>query len=292
MRIGAFEVKEPLPELHEPHAIATLRPWIDVGSAGSLTLGWLEKALHAQDMAKLARPALYFDFTRYRPSMYLQEGEPHVVIPNTVVTSGHGRDHDFVFLHMLEPHMLGDEYTESVITLLQRLGVRRYCLIGSMYDMVPHTRPLLVTGRAAGDAARADLRDAGIEVSNYEGPTTITHLISQQGPRLGIETMTLVVHLPQYTEVEEDYGGQVRLMEVLEHFYQIPLDGASLRRAEEQREQLDAAVSGNPQLKYVLEQLESHYDTNLAQRRREESPKLAPEVEKFLKEMEKRFGQA
>ncbi len=162
MRIGAFEVKEPLPELHEPHAIATLRPWIDVGSAGSLTLGWLEKALHAQDVAKLARPALYFDFTRYRPSMYLQEGEPHFVIPNTVVTCGHGRDHDFVFLHMLEPHMLGDEYTESVVMLLQQLGVRRYCLMGSMYDMVPHTRPLLVTGRAAGDAARADLRDAGI----------------------------------------------------------------------------------------------------------------------------------
>lgn len=34
MRIGAFELVEPLPELRDPHAFAMIRPWVDVGSVG------------------------------------------------------------------------------------------------------------------------------------------------------------------------------------------------------------------------------------------------------------------
>jgi hypothetical protein len=34
VRIGAFEVKEPIPELNEPYLFAILRPWIDVNNVG------------------------------------------------------------------------------------------------------------------------------------------------------------------------------------------------------------------------------------------------------------------
>ena len=30
MRLRAFEIDEPLPELNEPHALAILKPWVDV----------------------------------------------------------------------------------------------------------------------------------------------------------------------------------------------------------------------------------------------------------------------
>ncbi len=74
MRLGAFELNEPLPELNEPHALAMLQPWIDVGSVGTLTLSWLETYLGAKELASLARPGNFFDFTRYRPTSYFQEG--------------------------------------------------------------------------------------------------------------------------------------------------------------------------------------------------------------------------
>jgi len=34
MRIGDFEIPGELPEFKEPHVLAVLRPWIDVGNAG------------------------------------------------------------------------------------------------------------------------------------------------------------------------------------------------------------------------------------------------------------------
>lgn len=56
MTIGAFEVKEPLPDLREPHALTMLRPWVDVGTVGSLTLRRLERHVQARELAELARP--------------------------------------------------------------------------------------------------------------------------------------------------------------------------------------------------------------------------------------------
>ena len=42
MNIGAFEIVDDLPELNDPHVFAMVRPWVDVGSVGTLTLNRLE----------------------------------------------------------------------------------------------------------------------------------------------------------------------------------------------------------------------------------------------------------
>ncbi len=292
MRIGAFELNEPLPDLHEPHALATLHPWVDVGSVGSLVLSWLETRFKTKELGRLARPGNFFDFTRYRPVIHLKEGKRHVVIPNTLANyAKRETGSDFVFLRLLEPHMFGEVYVDSVLLLLEKLDVKRYCLLGSMYDFIPHTRPLIVTGRGIGKTTEEELRRAGIQSSDYQGPTTITSLVSQRAPELGIETMSLIVHLPQYSQLDEDYMGQVRLMEVLCSLYGLPIDNADIHKAEQQRRHIDIVVDSNAQVKEIVAQLEAHYDTQMARRKEEEMPQLSPEIERFLKEMEKRFRQ-
>ena len=291
MRVGAFQVDEPLPELNEPHALARLQPWVDVGSVGTLTLAWLETHFEAKEIARLARPGDFFDFTRYRPTIYVKEGQRQMSIPNTYVTYGKQKTgNDFLFLHLLEPHAHSEAYSNSVLRLLTRFGVKRYCLLGSMYDYVPHTRPLLVTGRADGEKTQQQLKEMGITSSDYQGPTTITSLISQQAPSLGIETVSLIVHLPQYTQLDDDYVGTVRLMEILRSLYDLPEDETYVKKAEQQLEQINAALSKNPELKAIIEHLEAHYEARTEKKKEEKAPpQLSPEVEKFLSEMERRF---
>ena len=294
MRIGAFEVNEPFPELNEPHALAILQPWIDVGRVGSLTLSWLEAHCETKELASLSRPGNFFDFTRYRPTSYFEEGRRQVIIPNTYVTYGKQKTgNDFLFLRLLEPHSHSEVYIDSVLRLLARFGAKRYCLLGSMYDYMPHTRPLLVTGGAIGKKTEQELGKLGIESSDYRGPTTITYLISQRAPDMGIETTSLIVHLPQYAQLDEDYIGTVRLMKLLSSLYGIPEDESYVEKAQEQLEQINVAVDRNPQLKATIEQLETHYEERTRRRketRKEETtPKLSPEIEKFLSEMDKRF---
>ncbi|MBI4296725.1 MAG: PAC2 family protein [Chloroflexi bacterium] len=291
MRIGAFEINEPIPELHEPHAMAILRPWVDVGGVGSLVLSRLEEHLHARPLGQLARPGNFFDFTRYRPNVLIKEGHRQLVMPNTFVSytqQENGRD--FLFLHLLEPHMLGEAYVESVWKVLKHFGVKRYFLLGSMYDIVPHTRPFLVSGSAIGKTTEEEIQRLGIGGSGYQGPTSIVTAVGLRASETSVDTMTALVHLPQYTQAEEDYMGLVRLLEVLNALYDVPVTKADRVKAEKQREHIEDMVARNPQLKEIVAQLETHYDA-MAKRREEEHPltRLSPEVEKFLGEMDRRF---
>ena len=197
MRLGDFEIADPVPELKDPHVLAVLRPWIDVGNVGTLSLDRVERHLRAREIGRLARPGRYYDFTRYRPRSYLNHGQREFSIPNTVIRCAPREEaRDLILLHLLEPHAYGEDYIESVMEVLKFFGVRRYSLVGAMYDMVPHTRPLLVSAAGSEAGAEEEYSLIGARPSNYEGPTSITYLVSREAGELGIETRTFVVHLP------------------------------------------------------------------------------------------------
>ncbi len=282
MRIGAFSFREPLPELHEPHALAMLRPWTDAGSVGALALLDVEQQFGAQELATLARPGSFYDFTRYRPTVYLREGKRELSVPNTVVSfAQRTQGPDLVVVKMLEPHMFGEVYVESVLSLLKTLGVRRYVWLGSMYDMVPHTRRLIVTGGAIGPAAEDDIRRLGILPTDYQGPSTLTFQIVQRAPLQGMEAMWCIVHLPQYVQVDEDHVGKLRLMELLRDLYDVSVDEADIERARDQTETVDEAMRQNPDLAVVVPHFEARYEAKLERREEDLSP-LPREVEEFL----------
>ena len=292
MKLGIFDVIDPLPILKNPHAIAVLRPWTDAGNSVTLAVSWLESHLSAEQLGKISRPGNFFDFTKYRPVTRYNNGNREIIIPNTIITyAKQEKGHDLVFINMLEPNIFAEEYIDSVVQLLETLEIKRYCLLGSMYDMVPHTRPLMVTGSAFGKDASEDLTKAGISSSAYEGPTTICSLISQGAAKLGIETMSIMVRLPQYTQLEKDYTGQVRLLEVIRSLYGFPIDNAILHRAEQQIKDIDIEVNRNRKMKEVVAHLETYYDAQSVTRQKKETPKLSPDIENFLKEMENRFRQ-
>ena len=283
MRIGAFEVKEPIPELNEPYLFAILRPWIDVNNVGTLVLNELETQYGAKELAKLAKPGHFFDFTRYRPTLYYEEGIRQLSIPNmTLRFAKREGGNDLLFLHLLEPHALSEVYVDSVLRLLKTLKVKKYILLGSMYDVVPHTRPLIINGGATGRETQQDLKKSEAQPSHYQGPTSITTLITQRAPEFGIETIWFIVSLPQYVVLEEDYLGKVRLMEILNLLYHIPINKKDFERALEQRSLISQKVEGTPELKNLLPQLETMYEVRIKTKEGERMPKLFSEIEEIL----------
>jgi hypothetical protein len=283
VRIGAFQVKEPLPELNEPYVFAILHPWIDVNNVGTMVLRELETQFEAKELARLAKPGNFFDFTRYRPTLYLEEGIRKVSVPNVALRYAKRESgNDLLFLHLLEPHALSEVYVDSVLKLLKTLKVKKYILLGSMYDVVPHTRPLIINGGAIGREAEQDLKKSGALPSSYQGPTTITILITQKAQELGIETIWFIVSLPQYVVLEEDYLGKVRLMEILNLLYNIPIDKKDFERALDQRNLISQKVERTPELKKLLPQLETMYEVRIKSKEGERMTKLSSEMEEIL----------
>jgi predicted ATP-grasp superfamily ATP-dependent carboligase len=294
VRIGGFDLRDPLPELNEPYVFATLRPWIDVNGVGSLVLNELEARFSARELGRLSRPGTFYDFTRYRPTIHLEEGIRAIVIPNTTIHHAR-RDggNDLLLLRLLEPHANAEFYIRSVVKLLTRLRVKKYVLLGSMYDAVPHTRPLLVSGYGMGEGAVMDLKKAGALPIAYHGPSTIANQITKDAADSGIDTTVFIVSLPQYVVLGEDYLGTARLMEILNMLYAIPVDREEFDRALDQRNLITERLEDSPEVKVLLPQLESAYDMRMRTMETQGTSRLTPEMEeRFWKMMGKDVGKA
>jgi hypothetical protein len=293
MRIGAFELPEPVPELRNPHALVMIRPWVDVGSVGSLTLGRLERHFKARELGRLARPGTFIDFTRYRPTVKLVNGEREFTYPNSIVNYAQPEGGpDLLFMHLLEPHAMAEDYVDSVVELIRHFGVSVYCRIGAMYDSVPHTRPIVVTGNTGDIRPRPGASPLIQErQSQYEGPTTILNLLSDSASKMGAELMTFMIHLPHYAQLDEDYAGTARMIEVLSAYYDVPASLAPSRRGKRQYAEIDAAVEQQPEVKSLVARLEAHYDSRYGglqpeSETAESPPALAPEIERFLQDLD------
>jgi hypothetical protein len=104
-----------------------------------------------------------------------------------------------------------------------------------------------------------------------------------------------MVHLPQYVQLEEDYAGTSRMIEVLSSVYNdIPADLAPIRRGQRQYRELNSTLERNTELKTLIQQMEAYYDAQLDSEETsaadsKETPtsatQLSPEIEQFLSEL-------
>ncbi|OPY61258.1 MAG: PAC2 family protein [Syntrophorhabdaceae bacterium PtaU1.Bin034] len=294
MRLGDFQLHEPLPECSEPYVLAALNPWIDVNNVGTLVLKELSARFEARELGRLSKPGLFYDFTRYRPTVRIEEGIRDMSVPNTTIRLAKREgQNDLLLLRLLEPHAHSEQYISSVLKVLKTFKAKKYILLGSMYDSVPHTRPLLISGYGMGEKARQDVRKAGVLPITYHGPSTIAHLITTKAARAGIDATVFIVSLPQYVVLTEDYLGKVRLMELLNALYDIPVDTEEFAKALEQRNLISERLESSQEIKNVLPQLETAYDMRVNAMEVEGTPRLTSEVEEiFWKNMGEDIGKA
>jgi PAC2 family len=294
MKIGAFDIPEPVPDLRAPHALIMIRPWVDVGSVGTLTLKQLERHFEAQPLGKLERPGTFFDFTRYRPTVRIVEGQREMTYPNTFLNYAQPEGGpDMLFIHSLEPHAMAEDYVDSLVDLFKQFEVSVYCRIGAMYDSVPHTRPIIITGNPGNVPARPGATPLIQQrQSQYEGPTTIMNKLSDTATDMGLGIMSFMAHLPHYAQLEEDFMGTARMLEVLSAYYDAPASLSLSRRGKLQYTEIEAAVDRQPEVKALVARLEAYYDSRYPATRSEESeatedpPTLSPEIERFLKDLD------
>jgi hypothetical protein len=94
-------------------------------------------------------------------------------------------------------------------------------------------------------------------------------------------------------QVQEDYIGKVRLMDILNLLYKIPINENDFERAREQRNLISQKVENIPELKRILPQLEAMYDARIKSEVEGEIAKMSPDIEEILwKIKDKDLGKA
>ncbi|MDA1256354.1 MAG: PAC2 family protein [Chloroflexi bacterium] len=287
MEVGWFDFEPPDPPLRNPHALVMLRPWINVGNVGSIVLSRLASIYESKEIAQLRRPGHFYDFTRYRPEMKWVDGEREITTPNTKIEMvRRPEEPDLVLVHLLEPHSNSEDFNESVLAMLEALGVTTYISVGGMYDSVPHSRPLLVTGSSRGWEIEPDLSGVTLSRSRYEGPTSATNGIGVGATQRGLATLTVMVHLPMYLQLDNDYAGAARAIEALAPLYGLKgMKIPEVELGEQQYAQVTPAMSNNPRLAEMVNRFEVEYDSRDQDDDSPPSVELPPEIERFLDEV-------
>ncbi len=292
--VGPFQLQDDLPAFERPRLLLCLRPWIDVGSVGTMALTFLEETWGSRRIAQLARPGAFYDFTRYRPTLHRREGQRIVTVPNTFLNHTRSPDgQDWLLLHALEPHSHGDDYAEGLLQLMTRLGVAEYAMIGAMYAAVPHTRPPVASGGASDDTMRERLLRLSVRESGYEGPTTIMAVVPAIAAAAGIHTMTVILQLPAYAQLERDYRGLLAALELLSSLYGLSLNLDSLRgQSDRQLAIMNESAKEDSRVQAWIGELEALYDSEAGAPATEEpGPPLSPELERFLHDIERRWSE-
>tara|TARA_B100001750_G_C15135021_1_gene411751 strand:- start:171 stop:569 length:399 start_codon:yes stop_codon:yes gene_type:complete len=121
------------------------------------------------------------------------------------------------------------------------------------------------------------------------------NLLSEGVEKADIESINFMVHLPQYVQLEEDYAGTSRMIEVLSSVYNnIPADLAPVRRGQRQYRELNSTLDRNTELKTLIQQMEAYYDAQLDSEQASatesgettaSATQLSPEIEQFLSEL-------
>jgi len=291
MKIGDFKISEDLPKINNPCSIAMLKPWIDVGRVGSLSISQLCKSLKAIEIGRLSEPGMFFDFTRYRPYMKVVDDKKILEIPNTIIYYAEDNitGNNFIFLKLREPHMLGENYANSVAEILTYFGVSEYCRIGGMYDSVPHTRPIIVTGTLTEEQNILTGNLISPRKNTYQGPTSIVNLVAEMVTEADILTTSLMAHLPQYAQLDEDHMATYKLMQVLSSLYGFSDSFYDLEKGKKQYSDLDEAIEKNSQINSLVKQLEIYYD-NILSTNHTNKEHFSEDIEIFLKEMGNRLS--
>jgi predicted ATP-grasp superfamily ATP-dependent carboligase len=252
------------------------------------------KQFNVFELGRIAQPDRFYDFTRYRPIITIEGGINEMSIPNsTVYYARREGQNDIILFDLLEPHTNAHLYVDSVLKVLTMLGAKKYILLGSMYDVVPHTRPLLVSGYGMGEKALQDVRMAGAMPIAYHGPSTYANLITKKAAEKGIDAAVFIVSLPQYVVMEEDYLGKVRLMEVLNTLYNIPIEKEEFDKALLQRQAVTEKLKGSPEVTGIMAELEESYDMRVRSMEKQGIFQLGSDMEDlFWKSLGGNIGKA
>ena len=231
------------------------------GTTAAATVAYLVEHWDATLLAEID-PEEFFDFTVWRPSVRLENGEPALQWPTSrlYVARPAGAARDVVLLAGIEPHLRWRTFCEVIASFMRAVGATTSLLLSSHPGTTPHTRPVPVR-LFASDETYA--RTFGLEptTATHEGPTGIVGALTVQQRAQGFCTAILSTLTPYYVPREQNPHAMIALVEAIDRSLGTASPLAALREhaATLDREAAQAVRQSEP-LRTVVQALEQQFD--------------------------------
>jgi len=242
------------PVLQKPVLVLAFAGWNDAGDSATGALGYFDATLHTASLAEVD-PDPFFDFTVRRPEVIRRDdGSRRVLWPTTSFRFGSlDARREIVTGVGVEPHLHWRGFTDTLLELVQVLGVESIVLLGAYQADVVYSQPVPITGFASDESV---LRRLDVEPSEYQGPTGIVGVLGSRFEGEGLPVVSLWAGLPHYIGVSPNPRGTLALVQKLSAYLDVQVEEEPLRkRAAEFEEQISKLVASDPELSEYVRQL-------------------------------------
>lgn len=277
---------ETQPALKAPIAVCAFTGWNDAASAATNAARFIVRRLGARKFATIeAEP--FYDFKEQRPSVRISaRGDREVNWPTNefFYARNPSGEHDIVVFIGTEPALRWRTFTSAHAELFRDLGADTVVSLGALLADVPHSRPVRVTGSAMDPKVSARL---DLQPSRYEGPTGIVGVLHDALRVGGMAGASLWANVPHYITTSQNPPATAALLRRLQTIVGMEWDLSELDTAGERFiDEINTALSGNPEIEAYVRQLESAADSGVESEPRSQLPAaedLLLDVEEFLR---------
>jgi proteasome assembly chaperone (PAC2) family protein len=258
------------PAMERPRLVIGLSGWMDGGDVSTGTVGWLIESLAARKFAEIAPEGFYIYHlpglmeagSLSRPHTKIREGE--IISYNPPSNSFYYSNEKNLILFLgREPHLNWEDYADCIFSLCAEFNVELIYFIGSVAGLVPHTREPRLFCTVSNVGLKDTFKHYGVNFTNYEGPASISTLLSTRCNERGLNMISLVATIPAYVQ-----GRNHKCIETvtrrLSGMLELDLELTELQIISEDFEKkLNEAILQQPELANNISKLEEDYDNEI-----------------------------
>jgi proteasome assembly chaperone (PAC2) family protein len=277
------------PSLRAPYLIAGFGGWPNGGNVSTDTVYFLQSTLKAERIGEITSDDLYIYSSptlASRPVTVIHEGvlESLRFTSNTIFACQRlGAEHDLLFLQGIEPDLHWQQFADAIVECLQIFRAQRLYTIGGYLDYAPHTRMPRISAVVTHEALKAELELHDVDLTDYEGPTSIQSYLLAACRAQGIEGISLWGGAPSYVQGSYPLLTQC-MLQFLSQIWHVALD---LEEIEEQVSELEATlneqIEANPELADYIRRLEQAYDQDEGPQPDMNTDAIVDEIQQFLR---------
>jgi proteasome assembly chaperone (PAC2) family protein len=279
------------PEKKLKHMVVVFSGWADAAEGASSAVKFLQRKLKSKKFAEID-PEEFYDFSQTRPhTSRTRDGKRRIHWPSnefSYLTDPSADSGVMVFVGV-EPNLKWRTFAKTVATVAKDHGVESVVHIGALLDAVPHTRPVKLSGTASESKLGEFLEGQGIRSSNYQGPTGISSAVMSACIEAGLEYTSIWGHTSHYLQAAPNHRVGSTLLEILLKLLNLPLNLAELKSAASVfNDEVEKAVAKDDQIASYVTKLEGQYDEAVAAIEIPDPAELVRDLEKFLREEQRR----
>ena len=269
--------------------LAGFAGWPNGGGVSTDVVDFLRSYLAAERIGEITADDLYVHTSQSlasRPVVTIRQGVVKGLrfpTNDLFAWQGSGRAHDLILLLGIEPDLHWHQFADAMRECIQRFGVSRLYTIGGYLDYAPHTRVPRISAVTTHDTLHAELAKCDVELTDYEGPTSIQSYLLSLCREWGIDGLSLWGSTPSYIQGAYPKVTQC-MLELLSKMWHLPLE---LDMLEEQSAELETSlheqIDNNPELADYIRRLEQAYDQGEDEPEEPEPDTIVDEIQQFLR---------